>query len=389
MREVPFIDLAAQTRRLKSQIDARIQAVLAHGQFIMGPEVAELEDALCEFAGCRHAIAVSSGTDALSMVLRAEGIGSGHAVFVPAFTFPASAEVIVLAGARPIFVEVDERTFNIDTDHLSAQIHAVKGSGQFEARAILPIDLFGLPADHAEIGKIAAEHDLLVIADGAQSFGGRIGDLRVGTLASITTTSFFPAKPLGCFGDGGAILTDDRARADVLRSIRNHGQGQGKNDIVRIGMNGRLDTLQAAILLAKLPGFPAELESRERLAAHYDARLSKHALLPIRQEGKSSTWAQYSILLEDRDRVAASLAEAGIPTAIYYPTPLHLQPAYAEFGAGSASLPVSESLSRRILSLPMHPDMDDATADRICDTLIRAIDRSRRATPRIVRPAPC
>ncbi|MBW2292227.1 MAG: DegT/DnrJ/EryC1/StrS aminotransferase family protein [Deltaproteobacteria bacterium] len=371
--EVPFVDLAAQYRRLKPQIDARIQAVLGHGQFIMGPEVTELEAALGKFAGCEHAIAVSSGTDALSMALMVEGIGPGHAVLVPAFTFPATAEAIVLAGARPVFVDVDARTFNIDTEHLSAQIETVKRDGRLEARAIMPVDLFGLPADHAEIGKIAAEHDMLVIADGAQSFGGRVGDVRVGALAPITTTSFFPAKPLGCFGDGGAIFTNDSERAEVLRSIRTHGESRANNEILRIGMNGRLDTLQAAILLAKLAAFPEELEAREQLATHYDSRLSEAVTVPMRQEGKSSAWAQYSILLEDRDRVAAALREAGIPSAVYYSTPLHLQPAYAEFGDGNASLPVSESLSLRILSLPMHPDMEGASADRICDSLLEAI----------------
>jgi dTDP-4-amino-4,6-dideoxygalactose transaminase len=370
---MPFVDLAAQYRRLKSQIDARIQSVLEHGCFIMGPEVAELEAALCEFTGCQHTVAVSSGTDALLMALMAEGIGSGHAVFLPAFTFTACAEVIVLAGARPVFVDVDGRTFNIDTAHLLAQIEAVEKAGTLEPRAIMPVDLFGLPADYAEISKIAGEHDMIVLADGSQSFGGRIGDVRVGALAPLTTTSFFPAKPLGCYGDGGAIFTNDARRADVLRSIRMHGEGNGKYDIVRIGMNGRLDSLQAAILLAKLAAFPEELEARERLASHYDARLSKTVITPMRQAGRSSAWAQYSILLEDRDRVAAALGEAGIPSAIYYPLPLHLQPAYAEFGDGDASLPVSESLSHRILSLPMHPDMEEATADRICDVLLEAV----------------
>ncbi len=373
MNNIPFVDLAAQYRRLKSQIDARIQSVLEHGCFVMGPEVAELEAALCEFTGCQHSVAVSSGTDALLMALMAEGIGSGHAVFLPAFTFTACAEVIVLAGARPVFVEVDARTFNIDTAHLLAQLEAVEKAGKLEPRAIMPVDLFGLPADYAEISKIAGDHDMIVVADGSQSFGGRIGDLRVGALAPITTTSFFPAKPLGCYGDGGAIFTNDARRADVLRSIRMHGEGSGKHDIVRIGMNGRLDSLQAAILLAKLSAFPEELEARERLATRYDARLSETVMTPLRQAGRSSAWAQYSVLLEDRDRVAATLGEAGIPSAIYYPLPLHLQPAYAEFGDGDASLPVSESLSHRILSLPMHPDMEEATADRICDVLLEAV----------------
>jgi UDP-2-acetamido-2-deoxy-ribo-hexuluronate aminotransferase len=376
VKEVPFVDLAAQYRRLKSQIDARIQAVLDHGQFIMGPEVLELEAALAEFAGCRHAIAVSSGTDALSMVLLAEGIGPGHAVFVPAFTFPATAEVVALAGARPVFVDVDERTFNIDTHHLFTQIERVKRAGQLQARAIIPVDLFGLPADHAEIGKIADDHDLLVIADAAQSFGGRVGEVRVGALAPVTTTSFYPAKPLGCFGDGGAIFTNDDARASRLRSIRNHGEGRTPSEALRVGVNGRLDTLQAAILLAKLSAFPEELESRNRVAAHYDVRLSNLVATPMRQEGKSSAWAQYSILLDKRDEISRSLRDAGIPSAVYYPTPLHLQPAYTQFGDGVGSLPVTESLSSRILSLPMHPDMDQETADRICDALQEAIDGS-------------
>ncbi len=373
MSDLPFVDLVAQYQHLKPQIDERIKHVLEHARFIMGPEVAELEAALCEFTGCHHAIAVASGTDALLMSLLAEGVGPGHAVFVPAFTFTASAEAIVLAGARPVFVDVDEKTFNLDTNHLRTQIEAVERAGEFAPKAIMPVDLFGLPADYATTQKIADTRDLFVLADGAQSFGGRDGSRRVGTLAPVTTTSFFPAKPLGCYGDGGAIFTDSARRARVLHSIRAHGRGDGAHDTVRIGVNGRLDTLQAAILLTKLAAFPAELEARQRLASQYDARLSSAVTPPPRQPGKSSAWAQYSILLDERDRVAEALGRAGIPSAVYYPIPIHLQPAYASFGDGEGSLPVSESLSHRILSLPMHAYMQEATADRICDVLLEAV----------------
>ncbi len=373
MSNIPFVDLATQYQHLKQDIDAGIQRVLDHGRFIMGPEIVELEAALCEFAGCRHAISCASGTNALSMALMAEGIGAGDAVFLPAFTFTASAEVVLVAGAEPVFVEVDARTFNLDPAHLRKQIEATAREGRLKPRAIIAVDLFGLPADHTAIAQLADEHDLFVIADAAQSFGGRIGEARVGTHAPVTTTSFFPAKPLGCFGDGGALFTDDDACADVLRSIRAHGQGTGGYDIVRIGLNGRLDTLQAAILLPKLAVFANELEARTRLADHYDRRLSDSVTTPARQAGKSSAWAQYSILLNDRDRVQKALGEAGVPSAIYYPLPMHLQPAYAPYGNGEGSLPVSEALSKRILSLPMHPYMDDATADRICDTVLAAV----------------
>ncbi|MDP6977086.1 MAG: DegT/DnrJ/EryC1/StrS aminotransferase family protein [Myxococcota bacterium] len=373
MSNIPFVDLATQYERLKQDIDAGIQRVLEHGRFIMGPEVSELEAALCEFAGCRHAITCASGTDALSMALMAEGIGPGDAVFLPAFTFTASAEVVLLAGAEPVFVDVEPRSFNLDPGHLREQIEATTREGRLRPHAIIAVDLFGLPADHAAIADVADERDLFVIADAAQSFGGRIGEARVGTHAPVTATSFYPAKPLGCFGDGGAVFTDDDDRADVLRSIRTHGEGTGQHEIVRIGLNGRLDTMQAAILLPKLAVFASELEARARLADRYDQRLAGAVTTPIREAGKSSAWAQYSILLDDRDRVQQALRTAGIPSAIYYPIPMHLQPAYAAYGRGEGSLPVSEALSKRILSLPMHPYLDDATADRICDTVLAAV----------------
>ncbi|MBC8340034.1 MAG: DegT/DnrJ/EryC1/StrS family aminotransferase [Proteobacteria bacterium] len=370
---MPFVDLAAQYQLLKPEIDARIQAVLDHGRFINGPEITELETALCEFSGSEHAVGCASGTDALVMALMAAGVGPGDAVFLPSFTFTASAEVVLVVGAQPVFVDVDPRTFNINVAHLKSQIDATRKAGKLTPKAIIPVDLFGLPADYASVNEIAKELDLFVLGDAAQSFGARFGDARVGTLASVTTTSFFPAKPLGCYGDGGAIFTNSAETADVLRSIRAHGKGTGKYDIVRIGINGRLDTLQAAILLPKLAIFEREIAARTKLAAHYDARLADAVTTPLREDGKASSWAQYSVLIDDRDDVQAKLRKAGIPTAVYYPLPMHLQPAYAAYGDGDGSLPVSESLAKRIMSLPMHPYMEEATADTICDALIEAV----------------
>jgi UDP-2-acetamido-2-deoxy-ribo-hexuluronate aminotransferase len=373
MSSVPFVDLQAQYRRIKAEVDARIQAVLDHGRFIMGPEVVELEDALADFAGCKHVVSASSGTDALLMALMAEGVGPGHAVFVPAFTFTASAEVILMTGATPVFVDIDSRTFGIDATHLGEKMDAVASGGVLEPRAVIAVDLFGLPADYSRIHSLAAPRGVFILADAAQSFGARLGEDRVGTLAPVTATSFYPSKPLGCYGDGGAVFTDDADRADTLRSIRAHGKGGAEHDIERTGLNGRLDTLQAAILLAKLGVFSDELAAREQLARHYDSRLDELVATPFRPEGRTSAWAQYSILLEERDRVATALKEEGIPTAVYYPMPMHLQSAYTDYGDGEGSLPVSERLSSQILSLPMHPYMDDATLERICAIFERVL----------------
>jgi UDP-2-acetamido-2-deoxy-ribo-hexuluronate aminotransferase len=367
---IPFIDLAAQQVRLKSDIDARMAAVLAHGKYIMGPEIAELESQLSDFCGARHSISVSSGTDALLMALMGDGIGQGDAVFLPAFTFTASAEVILITGATPVFVDVDASSCNLDYDDLQQRIEMVKSEGNLVPKAIVPVDLFGLAVDYSRLGQIADEHDMLVIADAAQSFGGSVNGKRIGSLAPISATSFFPAKPLGCYGDGGAIFTDNDDRADRWKSIRAHGKGGQKYDIVRVGLNARLDTLQAAILLAKMSVFEEEILAREKLAQYYDNRLGNHVVLPGRQDGYQSAWAQYTIQLENRDEVAASLKEMGIPTAIYYPLPMHLQSAYAKFGNGIGSLPVSELLSNTVLSLPMHPYMSEGTADTICSGLI-------------------
>ncbi len=370
---IPFADLKAQYARLKPEIDARIQAVLEHGRFINGPEVAEFEAALAAQAGCLHAIGVSSGTDALLTALMAEGIGAGDAVFLPAFTFTATAEVAMLLGARPVFVDVDPATFNIDPADLTRRIEDIAARGEAKPRAVIAVDLFGQPADYAALEEICAARGLFLLADAAQSFGGRLGERRVGALAPATAVSFFPAKPLGGYGDGGALLTDDAERADIYRSIRAHGKGGAKYDIVRVGLNARLDTLQAAILLAKLPVLADEIAAREKLARYYDSRLGNLVETPRRMAGAGSAWAQYTILSDGRDEVAAKLKARGIPTAIYYPRPLHLQPAYAGLGLGPGSIPVSERLSERVLSLPMHAYMDDTTAERICDEVAAAV----------------
>ena len=369
---LPFVDLKAQFARLKPRMDARIRAVLDHGQFILGPEVRELEAELVRFSGAAHAITVSSGTVALTISLMAEGIGPGDAVLVPAFTFAATAEAVLAVGASPVFCDVGKDTFNMGPADLERALADVPGGGSLRPRAVIPVDLFGLPADYAAINAVADAHGLFVLADAAQSFGASRDALRVGRLATVTTTSFFPSKPLGCYGDGGAIFTDDASRAEVMRSIRVHGQG-ADGASVRLGMNGRLDTLQAAALLVKLEVFEDEIQARESLARRYDQALRGAVTLPGRIEGAASAWALYSILVDDRDGLRDALAERGIPARVYYSSPLHLQPAFRDYGGGPGSLPVSEELSGRILSLPIYPDLDEATVDRISEAVITAL----------------
>jgi dTDP-4-amino-4,6-dideoxygalactose transaminase len=371
--DLPFVDLKAQQQRLGDRIGARIGAVLDHGRFILGPEVSELEAELARFTGAGHAIGVSSGTDALLIALMAEGIGAGTAVFMPAFSFAATAEVAVALGAEPVFVDVEPESFNIDAQDLERRIDAVLREGRLAPAAVIPVDLFGLPADYAAIDEVAGRHRLLVLADAAQSFGGRIGEVPVGRLAPVTATSFYPSKPLGCYGDGGAIFTIDDGRAARIRSIRVHGQGADPSDIVRLGVNGRLDTIQAAILLAKLELFAEELAAREALAALYDQGLKDVVATPARIGGRQSAWAVYSILSDRRDHLRQTLAGEGIPTMTYYPRPLHLQPAFERFGDGKGSLPIAEGLSARILSLPFHPYMERDVAGRIIDAVVRAL----------------
>ena len=362
---IPFIDLRAQYRRLEREIDTAIARVLEDGRFVMGPAVAELEAALAARIGGGHAVTCASGTDALLIPLMAAGVGAGDAVFIPSFTFTATAEVVALLGATPVFVDVNERTCLIDPADLAARVSRVSAAGRLRPRAVIAVDLFGQAADYAALTPLVAEREMLLIADAAQSFGGASGGVPVGALAPVTATSFYPAKPLGCYGEGGALFTGDEARAAGYRSVRQHGQGGGQYDTVRIGINSRLDTLQAAILLAKLPALDAEIDARERAAALYDSALAGIAGLPERLPARRATWAQYTIRLDQRDAVATRLKARGIPTAIHYPLPLHLQPVYSACSEGPGSLPVSERLSRQVLCLPMHADLDEATIARV------------------------
>jgi dTDP-4-amino-4,6-dideoxygalactose transaminase len=373
-RPIPFLDLKAQQARIAPELRRRIDAVLAHCQFVLGPEVAELEAALAAFCGAAHCVAVSSGTDALQIALMAEGIGRGDAVFLPAFTYTATAEVPLLLGATPVFVDVDPATFQIDPAALAARIAGL-GRG-LRPRALIGVDLFGQPADWPALSAIADRYELYTLDDCAQSFGAALGGRRLGTAADATATSFFPSKPLGAYGDGGALFTESAERAALFRSLRTHGEGTTRYEVLRTGVNGRLDTLQAAILLAKLSVFEAELAARARIAAAYDARLAGAVTIPARVPDSDSAWAIYAILLRDaaqRAQVQAGLRARGIPTAIYYPLPLHHQPAYRDHHDGAA-LPVAEALSTRILALPIHPDLTEADIARIGDAVLGSLD---------------
>jgi len=376
---IPFIDLKAQFAELEPEIRTGIDRVFAHGQFIMGPEVCELESELARFAGVEHVVTCSSGTDALLMPLLAYGVGPGDAVFTSPFTFIATAEVISLLGATPVFVDIDARTFNLDPEKLAEAVEKALAAGKLTPRGVITVDLFGLPADHDSIAPIAEAHDLFVLEDAAQSVGAEYKGRKAGSLGHVAATSFFPAKPLGCYGDGGAVFTDDSKLADSLRSIRVHGQGTDKYNNVRIGINGRLDTMQAAILLPKLKAFPGELAARQRVAGRYDAGLGNVVEVPFVPEGCSSAWAQYSVLSDSREKIQSALKQAGVPTAVYYPKPLHMQSAYAHLGQRKGSFPVSESASQRIFSLPMHPYLDEETQRTIIDTVTTAVSSDNGA----------
>lgn len=372
---IPFVDLAAQRRRLGTRIEDAIRRVLDHGQYIMGPEVKTFETQLASFAGVKHAISCSSGTDALLLVLMAWGIKPGDAVFVPTFTFASTAEVVAILGASPVFCDVLPDSYNMDPASLEAAVAAAKAAG-LTPRAVIPVDLFGQPADYRRLTPIADAHGMAVLADGAQSFGASLDGRMVGAIGAACATSFFPAKPLGCYGDGGAVLTDDDALADVLRSLRVHGKGNHKYDNARIGMNGRLDTLQAAVLIEKLSIFADEVQARQRIARRYNDGLRDQVVrVPEMIEGATSAWAQYTIQVEDaarRDALAAALKAAGVPTAVYYPLPLHQQTAYRGYPVPAAGLPVSEALSGTVLSLPMHPYLEEAVQDRIIAAIAAA-----------------
>src|ERR1700680_63603 len=364
---VAFIDIAAQRRRLGRSVDEGVPRVLAHCQFINGPEVRELEAALAAFCGAKHVVTCASGTDALLMVLMAKGVGRGDAVLCPSFTFCATGEVVALTGATPVFVDVDEATFNIDAASLKRGIATARKLG-LKPRAVIPVDLFGQSADHDAIGAVAEAEGLFVLDDAAQGFGASYKGRRLGSLGLVTAASFFPAKPLGCFGDGGAIFTDDARLAETLRSIRVHGQGSDKYDNVRLGLTGRLDTMQAAILIEKLRIFEDEIAARNKVAERYAQGLGNVVTVPHLASGCTSVWAQYTIRLPkgcDRDGFAATLKAQGIPTAIYYPKSMHQQTAYRNFPVADGGLPVSESLSCDVISLPMHAYLDEATQARV------------------------
>ena len=373
-RPIPFVDLAAQRRRLGRGIDDAISRVLEHCQFVQGPEVQALETELATFCGARHVIACSSGTDALLLVLMAWRIGPGDAVICPAFTFCATAEVVALRGATPIFADVHAETFNLEPASCERAVAAAKRLG-LRPRAIIAVDLFGLPADHDALAAVAAAHDLAVLDDAAQAFGASYKGRRLGSVCATTATSFFPAKPLGCYGDGGAVFTADDELADCVKSLRVHGQGADKYHAERIGITGRLDTLQAAILLEKLKIFGEEIAARNAIAARYATGLAGCATLPPTGNESTSVWAQYTIRLPAgrRDALAATLKAQGIPTAVYYSTPLHRQNAYRTFPLADGGVPVSERLCEEVISLPMHAYLEEPVQDRIIDAVRRAL----------------
>jgi UDP-2-acetamido-2-deoxy-ribo-hexuluronate aminotransferase len=371
-KRINFIDLKAQQEKILPDINERIQRVLSHGQYIMGPEIKELEERLATYVGVKHAISCSSGTDALLMPLMAYGVGPGDAIFTTPFSFIATAEVIQLLGATPIFVDIDRKTFNIDPEALEVVIASVRQNpktASLQPRGVIPVDLFGQPADYDRINAIARQHGLFVLEDAAQSFGGTYKGRRSCSLAQMAATSFFPAKPLGGYGDGGAIFTDDDAMATTLRSIRVHGQGTDKYENVRIGLNGRLDTLQAAVLLAKLEVFDAEITTRQEVASRYNEALKDVVEVPYVDPECTSIWAQYSVLSDRRAELLENLQRAGIPSAIYYPLPLHLQKAFVHLGYKPGDFPVSERISKHIFSLPMHPYLAENDQARIITAL--------------------
>ena len=366
---IAFIDLKAQQARLRDRIDAAIAKVLDHGGYVMGPEVAEFERRLAAFGGASHALSCASGTDALALPLMAWGIGRGDAVFCPSFTFAATAEVVPWFEATPVFVDILPDTYNIDPDQLERAIEEVKAKGELNPAAVIAVDLFGQPADYPAIAAIAKRHGLKLIADSAQGFGCTLDGKHPLHWADCTATSFFPAKPLGAYGDGGAVLTNDADLYAAMHSLRVHGQGSDKYDNVRIGLNSRLDTIQAAILIEKLAVFPEEIVWRNRIADRYAETLAGSVVTPTVIAGGVSTWAQYTVEAADRDGLMAALREQGVPTAAYYPKPLHVQTAYRGFPVAGNGLPVSMDKAGRVVSLPMHADLDETTQDRIVEAV--------------------
>jgi len=370
---IPFIDLQAQRKRLGEPLARAITAAVEGGQWILGPQVATLEKQLAAFAGVKHAVACANGTDALLLVLRAWDIGPGDAVFVPSFTFAATGEVVALAGASPVFVDVLAGTYNMDPASLEAAIALVKRDGKLRPKAVIPVDLFGQPADYRKLEPIARREGLSMLCDTAQGFGGMLDNVRTGAIGDAASASFFPAKPLGCYGDGGACFTNDDGLAEILLSLRMHGQGTDRYEHARIGLNSRLDTIQAAVLIEKLKIFPDEIEARERVARRYNSGLghSNRIVIPRVIEGAQSVWAQYTLQVQDRAKLQSDLKDAGVPTAVYYPIPLGRQRAYAHYP--SAPTPVSDALSKTVVSLPMHPYLDEASQDRVIAAVLQSV----------------
>lgn len=364
-----FRDLKTQYMSLKRQIDAAIDKVVINGTFIMGKEVAQLEEALANYVGVHHCVTCASGTDALQMVLAAWGIGPGDAVFVPAFTFVAPAEAAVSRGAEPVFVDVEEDTYTISPDSLEQAVEAVRQEGRLNAKAVIPVDLFGLPADYRRILPLAQKYGLKVLEDGAQGFGGSLDGQRACSFGDAAATSFFPAKPLGCYGDGGAVFTQDQGLADLIRSLRAHGRGDSRYEHIRPGFNSRLDTLQASVLLVKLEAFSHyELEASRQAAKLYDTWLNGMVRTPVIPKGFQSGFAQYTIQMKDggqRDFLQERLRKWDIPTTVYYPAPLHTQPVFSGMGGGEGEFPVAEALCKRVLSLPMHPYLQPGDIRRV------------------------
>jgi len=363
---IPFIDLAAQQLRIRPQLEVAMLRILDHGGYIMGPEIDELEKKLSSFCGARHSLTCSNGTDALSLLLIAKGVKAGDAIFVPAFTFAATAEVVALLGATVVFIDVCPKTFNIDCESLEKGIAKAKAL-RLSPTGIIAVDLYGQAADYDSLNSIAASHGLWVLADAAQSFGGTYKGRKVGALAEITATSFYPSKPLGCYGDGGAVFTENAEIADILKSLRVHGQGTDKYDNVRIGMNGRCDTLQAAILLEKLKIFPEELILRQKVADRYNEGLAAVATTPVIENNCQSSWAQYTVKVDPEKRapLMEALKAEGIPTMIHYNTPLHKLQAYKDYPCATDTLPVCDSLAHCVMSLPMHPYLEAEAQDHI------------------------
>jgi dTDP-4-amino-4,6-dideoxygalactose transaminase len=377
---IAFIDLAAQRQRLGKAIDDAVLKVVNHGGYIMGPEIKTFEDDLSAFCGAKHSISCANGTDALALVLMAKGVKPGDAILCPTFTFAATAEVVAWVGATPVFVDVRQDTFTLDVASLEAGIKTARKLG-LKPVGVIPVDLFGQPADYDAIEPICAREGLWMLCDAAQSFGAVYKGRRVGSIGLATSTSFFPAKPLGCFGDGGAVFTDDDELSAVMRSLRVHGQGTDKYDNVRIGMNGRLDTMQAAILIEKLKIFPDEIVARDRIAKRYNDLLRDVVIVPEVPAGMTSVWAQYTLRLPkgaDRDAFIAALKAAGVPTAVYYPRPLHQQTAYRDYPLAGNGLPVSERLAAEVVSLPMHPYLSEQVQDRIVGAVKNALAAQRQ-----------